>query len=425
MAYSFRQFNSTIFATQIKTKKTPKSTKIMKKRLTFSMLLCVFCALYAMSTPQIQELKSGNSIKETEALELQDENGTIINNSVIRVETNDTNTFQLQAHVWIKNNLGTNMDNIYVKRTLNKEVAGSTNSICFGVLCYPPWVGTSSSPYSVAAGALDKSFYGDYQPDKKTGITSVTYEFYDSLSQATPVYAKTTVEFIVVGSEPLVLSDELGNKINNGTVRLTSNDVNVFQIQAHIWIKNQAFVDLNNIYVKRTVNQEVPGSTNSVCFGDLCYPPWVGTSIDPFIIPADVLDKSFYGDYQPEKNGGITSVTYEFYDSLTMTFPLHAKTTIEYHLSGLGVNEDKFIFKGPFPNPSSQNTAFEYNLPANASSAQLIIRNMLGVELENATLPNRSGKKIIDVSSYPSGIYFYTIVMDGKELQSKKMIVKH
>jgi len=397
----------------------------MKKSLLNIITICLISVLYSNSLQAAKSEKGTKSAKDSEPLELQDENGTIINNSVIRISSNDINVFQLQAHIWLKNNEAVNLDNIFVKRTLNKEVSGSTNSICFGVQCYPPWVGTSTAPFSIPANTLDKSFYGDYQPEKNAGITSITYEFYDSLTQVTPVYAKTTVEFLVVGPEPLVLQDESGNKINDGTVRLTSNDANVFQIQAHIWIKNQSFVELNNIYVKRTMNQEVPGTTNSICFGTQCYPPWVATSIDAFTIAADVLDKSFYGDYQPEKNGGITSVTYEFYDSLTLTFPLYAKTTIEYHLSGLGVNEDKFVFKGPYPNPSTQTAVFEYNLPTNVNAAQLIIRNMLGVEMENTSFTSRNGKKMIDVSKYPSGVYFYSIAMDGKIAQSKKLIVKH
>jgi hypothetical protein len=70
-------------------------------------------------------------------------------------------------------------------------------------------------------------------------------------------------------------------------------------------------------------------------------------------------------------------------------------------------------------------TSFDYNLPSSANSAQLIIRNSLGVEVENSMLDNQSGKKSINVSNYSSGIYFYTLVVDGKTIQSKKIIVKH
>ncbi len=397
----------------------------MKKCLLFACTIMVVSALAA--SPASKQLTATNSrhLAGSEYLELQDEYGNTINDATIRIAGNDINVYQVQAHIWLKNNSNTNLTHVFVKRTINKEVSGTANSICFGVQCYPPGVGISIDPFTINSGSLDQSFYGDYLPSKNIGLTSITYEFYDSLSMATPVYSKTTVEYLLMGSEPIQLQDEAGNRINDGIIKINSSDVDVFQLQAHIWIKNQSFIDLNNIYVKRTINQEVAGSNNSVCFGVQCYPPWVGTSLDPYLVAADSLDKSFYGDYQPTKNGGLTSITYEFYDSLTLTFPVYAKTTVEYHLSGVGVNEDQAEFKGPYPNPSSKTATFEYNLPSSANTTRLLIRNLLGVEVANISIENRSAKKTIDVSSYAAGIYFYSLVTNGKVVQSKKMIVKH
>jgi hypothetical protein len=405
--------------------KIKKQNLNMKKRLLFALSVLFVSALSAHALSSQPQPNGSAFVAGTDPLELQDENGMNINDATIRVASNDLNAYQIQAHIWLKNNTASDLTNIHVKRTINKEVDSTANSICFGVLCYPPWIGTSSDPYTINAGTLDKSFYGDYQASKKAGLTSITYEFYDSLSLATPVYAKTTVEFLVVGSDLLELQDDLGNRINDGILKVNSSDVNVYQMQAHIWIKNQSFVNLDYIYVKRTVNQEVTGSNNSVCFGVLCYPPWVGTSIDPYLVAADALDKSFYGDYQPVKTSGVTSITYEFYDSLTLTFPVYAKTTVEYHLSGVGIDENNRVFKGPYPNPASKTTVFEYNLPSSAASAHLVIRDMLGVEVENILIDNRLGKKGIDVSRYASGIYFYSFIVDGKVIHSKKLIVKH
>jgi hypothetical protein len=132
-----------------------------------------------------------------------------------------------------------------------------------------------------------------------------------------------------------------------------------------------------------------------------------------------------YADYFPYGHSGITSITYEFFDYDTFGVPVSAKTTFEYHLSANFISEDKLVFKGLYPNPASQYAHFDYNLPATSGNSHLIIRNMLGVEMENISIENRSGKKAIDVNSYPSGIYFYTLVVDGKVIQSKKLIVKH
>jgi hypothetical protein len=226
-------------------------------------------------------------------------------------------------------------------------------------------------------------------------------------------------------SDTLELYDNLGNKINNATIKVTGSDPNVDALVGYIWLKNTTSTEMPNVYVRRTMNQEVVNTTNSFCFGVNCYPPWVNESAIADTAKVGIINKSFYADYYPDGNGGLTSITFEFFDNITFGVPVSAKATIEFLISATSVKEDKLVFKGPYPNPASQMTSFEYNLPSTANSARLIIRNSLGVEVENSMLDNQSGKKSINVSSYPSGIYFYTLVVDGKTIQSKKIIVKH
>jgi hypothetical protein len=230
----------------------------------------------------------------------------------------------------------------------------------------------------------------------------------------------------MLGTDTLEIYDTLGNKINNSTIRIYSSDPDVDAIISYVWLKNTTSTEMPNVFVRRIVNQSVESTDNSFCFGIQCYPPFVDESTVADTAKVGILNKSFTGDYYPYTHSGITSITYEFFDNLTfMDAPVSAKVTFEYYLSANSINEDKMVFKGPYPNPASQYAHFEYNLPTSASVSQLIIRNMLGVEIENMKFEGRSGKKALDVSSYPSGIYFYTYVVDGKVIQSRKLIVKH
>lgn len=228
-----------------------------------------------------------------------------------------------------------------------------------------------------------------------------------------------------IGTDTLELYDTLGNKINNSTIRVTGSDPSVEALVSYIWLKNTTSTEMTNVFVRRVVNQEVTSTTNSFCFGIQCYPPWINESSVGDTAKVGKINKSFYADYYPDGHGGLTSITYEFYDNVTFGVPVSSKATIEFLISANGINEDKLVFKGPFPNPASASTNFEYNLPASHNNAQLIIRNMLGVDVENITLESRSNKKSINVSNYPSGIYFYTLIVDGKVIQSKKLIIKH
>lgn len=252
-----------------------------------------------------------------------------------------------------------------------------------------------------------------------------------SILLVTMTFAGPQKQYIQAGNLKHVPGDTLelyntdGNKINNMTISVSGSDPSVDALVGYIWLKSTITTDLTNVYVRRVVNQEVDGSTNSFCFGINCYPPWVNESAVADTVKVGQTNKSFYADYYPEGNGGLTSITYEFFDNITLGVPVSAKATIEFGISGTPVYTDKLVFKGPYPNPASQSASFEYNFPSSSNNAVLIIRNMLGVEMENITFENQNGKKTIDVSSYASGIYFYSLVVDGKVLQSKKMVVKH
>ncbi len=233
----------------------------------------------------------------------------------------------------------------------------------------------------------------------------------------------------ILATDTLELFDTLGNKINNGEITILGSDPDVDALIGYIRVKNNTDSPMQNVFVRRIINQEVDSTQNSFCFGVNCYGPMTNESTFPTEIDAGVTDNSFYGDYYPDKfgtggHGGLTSITYEFFDNVTFGVPVSAKATINFHISANSIADNKIIFKGPYPNPASRLTHFEYNIPS-VNNAQLIIRNMLGVEVETILFDNGSGKKSIDVSNYASGFYFYTLVVDGKIVQSKKLIVRH
>jgi hypothetical protein len=229
----------------------------------------------------------------------------------------------------------------------------------------------------------------------------------------------------ITTTDTLELYDTLGNKINNSTINVNGSNPSVDALVGFIWVKNTTNTMMSDVYVRRKINQEASGTENAFCFGVNCYPPWVNTSGVATTIGGGITDESFYADYYPYGNGGMTSITYEFFDSITFGKRVSAKATIEFGISAVGIDENKMVFKGPFPNPASLHANLDYNLPTATNTAQLIISNTLGVIVETVNLEGRSGKNTLDVSGYASGIYFYSITVDGKVVQTKKLIVKH
>jgi hypothetical protein len=76
------------------------------------------------------------------------------------------------------------------------------------------------------------------------------------------------------------------------------------------------------------------------------------------------------------------------------------------------------------PNPFSQNTTISCVIPDNANSHSLMIFNMNGGLVKTIPVDGTGTQSIvISGSSLTAGMYYYTLVVDGKEVDTKKMIL--
>ncbi len=74
------------------------------------------------------------------------------------------------------------------------------------------------------------------------------------------------------------------------------------------------------------------------------------------------------------------------------------------------------------PNPVRNTTRISYNVPSGAGKAQLLVTDNLGKTLQVTQL-DRSGNINLNTASLSSGIYNYSLVVDGKTVSTKKMTV--
>jgi hypothetical protein len=75
------------------------------------------------------------------------------------------------------------------------------------------------------------------------------------------------------------------------------------------------------------------------------------------------------------------------------------------------------------PNPFSEQTTINYSLPDNTVKAQMLFYNAEGKLIQSTELTQK-GKGTLNVfaSDLSSGIYTYTLVVDGKIIETKKMV---
>ena len=76
------------------------------------------------------------------------------------------------------------------------------------------------------------------------------------------------------------------------------------------------------------------------------------------------------------------------------------------------------------PNPFNVSTLIAYYIPANTQNAMINIYNMNGLQIKSIAI-SQTGKGDITIrsSELQPGMYFYTLVANGKEVDTKRMIL--
>ena len=89
-----------------------------------------------------------------------------------------------------------------------------------------------------------------------------------------------------------------------------------------------------------------------------------------------------------------------------------------------GVIEQKAQLKQNKPNPFNTSTVIECTLPESISSAFICVYDLQGTQVLRLDIRERGTvNSVIDASSLHQGMYIYSLIADGSEVDSKRMII--
>lgn len=94
----------------------------------------------------------------------------------------------------------------------------------------------------------------------------------------------------------------------------------------------------------------------------------------------------------------------------------------------IGINVDlkdgqSIVLDQNVPNPFAEQTTINYFLPENVSKAQILFYNAQGKLIQSTELTQKGkGQLNVFASDLTNGIYTYTLVVDGKIIETKKMM---
>jgi Chaperone of endosialidase len=76
------------------------------------------------------------------------------------------------------------------------------------------------------------------------------------------------------------------------------------------------------------------------------------------------------------------------------------------------------------PNPFNLSTVIRYDLPVAVRQASVLVFDMQGKQVKQFILAGRTnGNLVLQANELPAGMYMYTLLADGKEIDTKRMIL--
>ncbi|MFT7002394.1 MAG: hypothetical protein ACI9V1_003050 [Spirosomataceae bacterium] len=78
-----------------------------------------------------------------------------------------------------------------------------------------------------------------------------------------------------------------------------------------------------------------------------------------------------------------------------------------------------------YPNPANAVANIEYELRDNNAKAELTFYDMLARKVSTYELNSFDRKLRVDTRNWESGIYLYQLIIDGKKVATKKLLVRH
>lgn len=194
----------------------------------------------------------------------------------------------------------------------------------------------------------------------------------------------------------------------------------------------------NNTQVYRTTNGGV--SWDSLNFpvksGTIFSTHWLNAQVGVAASVIGVIGKTTNGGQSWEiyNNGGYTVYSVKMVHPDTI-YSVCGNTTggqvIKYAkgvMTGVVTFENQspedYTLKQNYPNPFNPITTIEFNLPkAGVVSLQIfdITGRLISSEINNLSLAKGNYKTQFSGNTLSSGIYFYSLVVDGKNIQTKKM----
>jgi hypothetical protein len=195
----------------------------------------------------------------------------------------------------------------------------------------------------------------------------------------------------------------------------------LFQMEGHATITNTSSTS-KDVLVQRTVNNLFSGHISYFCWFE-CYTEIVSLSPDVVTIDAGTSTSVFRAYLETSAIPGISMSSYCFFDANNTSDSVCVEYLFDATTGLIDIPSSKNYISKPYPNPASEITNFYVNVLKGSKNARIKVFNMLGAEVKEIAIPENKNTLKINVSDLKSGIYFYSLWVNGKSTGTGKLMV--
>jgi hypothetical protein len=222
--------------------------------------------------------------------------------------------------------------------------------------------------------------------------------------------------------QSLTLSNSQGPVPNNSTV-VPHGNINDDEIVAYAFVTNVAGTPVS-VKVKKVEMHLTAGTTNTFCWG-LCYDPSTYISLQTITLdPGETDSIDFSGHLSPNGISGYDLIRYVFYNASDPGDSVCMNVHFAHFPVGIENPGIKPMLSEAFPNPAGSYFQLDYTLPPTLTG-KIIIWKETGAMLKDISLAEGSGRIRINTGEMTDGVYFYSLISEGRICTTKKIIVKH
>ncbi len=183
----------------------------------------------------------------------------------------------------------------------------------------------------------------------------------------------------------------------------------------------------SNIQVLRNEVLMLEGTSSYFKWGPSYFNDTTNLSPNYEFVPAggsSTLGK-FSGNYRIQSAVGISIIEYTFFNKDNPDE--NVKIIVKYDSSPAAIDENilkNIRISEIYPNPASNSVAIDYDMPVEVDYANVKIFNLLGVVVKEQQVDIRNNQMKMNVMDINSGIYFYTLFINGEVYITKKLVVR-